>query len=204
MGERAKEGRGEPAITRRAFAWGLGGIVGLVAVGGLGKATLGSDSLLRPPGGQDEAGFLAGCLRCDKCRSICPQNCIVDAALEDGFVSYRTPKIDFHRGYCTFCDECIDVCPTKALASFDEASEKIGIATIDADECIAYKRGGCRACVDACEYGAISLDGSNRPVVDGGKCNGCGKCEYVCPSASYGSYSGTGLRGVNVQAGKGA
>lgn len=186
-----------PGISRRTFLYGVGGIVGLCAVGGAAEG-LGEKELLRPPGGQDEDSFLAQCLRCDKCRSICPENCVWPAALEDGLISYRTPRLNFHRGYCTFCDLCIEVCPTKAFSAFDPAAQRIGAAQIDRDECIAYRSAGCRVCVDACPYEAVTLDSANRPVVDETKCNGCGKCEYECPSASLGSYSGSGLRGINV------
>ena len=44
---------------------------------------------------------------------------------------------------------------------------------------------GCSACHAACFAGAISMlpdeEGFLQPVVDGGKCIGCGKCEKVCP-----------------------
>lgn len=189
----------DPAITRRVFAVGAVGAAGMFAIGGAGYALDGGDTLLRPPGGQDEAAFKASCLKCDKCRSICPQNCISVGILEDGLLNYRAPKLDFHKGYCTFCNLCIQVCPTKALAPFDEARDKLGCAVIDEEQCIAYQKGGCQQCVDACAYGAVTLDGSRRPVVDAALCNGCGLCEYVCPSASFRSFSGSRNRGINVQ-----
>lgn len=176
----------------------------MFAVGGAGVALTGDGEMLRPPGGQDEARFVAACLKCDKCRSICPENCITTCVLEDGLVNYRTPRIDFRKGMCTFCGECIGVCPTGALAPFDEAVDRIGVAAIDEQECIAFQKGGCRVCVDACVYDAISLDSTGKPVVDAALCNGCGRCELACPSASYLAYSGSPNRGVNVwKAGEG-
>jgi ferredoxin len=38
---------------------------------------------------------------------------------------------------------------------------------------------GCGACVDACPFGAIAVDGSAR--IDPGKCMGCGACRRSCP-----------------------
>jgi len=188
-----------PAVSRRAFALGAVGFAGLFAVGGAGVAFNGERALLRPPGAQDEDAFLANCLKCDKCRSICPQDCISVGVLEDGIVNFRTPKMDFRKGYCTFCDKCTQVCPTKAVLPFDENVEKIGVAVIDASQCIAYEKNGCQKCVDACAYDAVHLDDAGRPVVDAGVCNGCGQCEYVCPSSSFRSYSGSKNRGINVE-----
>lgn len=189
-------------ISRRGFVAGAVGAAGLLAIGGAGVAVgePAGRTLLRPPGGQDEARFVGECIRCDRCRSVCPQGIVVTASLEDGLKNVRTPRLDFRRGFCNFCDKCVEVCPTSALVPFDESREKIGAAVVDQDECIAWSSGGCRACIDACPYGAISSDGAGRPIVDEAACNGCGLCENVCPSSTYGSYTGTGKRGVNVEA----
>lgn len=190
------------SISRRGLLAGAIGAVGLFAIGG-GSVALGAPdgkTLLRPPGGQDEGRFLANCLRCDRCRSVCPQGVVVTAAVEDGVVNVRTPYLDFHRGYCDFCDKCLEVCPTQALVPFDESREKIGVAEVDQDSCLAWRSGACRICIDACPFQAIVADSAGRPVVNEDACNGCGLCENVCPSSTYGSYSGTGLRAVNVKA----
>lgn len=185
-------------ISRRTFLCGACSVAGLFAVGGVAATTPKNGELLRPPGGQDEASFLAACLRCDKCRSICPENCISICVLEDGWLNYRTPRIDFHKGQCTFCGECIDVCPTRALAPFDESTDKIGVARVDPEQCIAYKIVGCQACKEHCPYDAITMDETGKPQVNDNLCNGCGRCEFACPSASLGSYDGSKLRGINV------
>ena len=185
-------------VSRRTLVLGACSVAGLFALGGASKALTGNDALLRPPGGQDEARFIGACLKCDKCRSICPEDCITVCVVEDGLVNYRTPRIDFRKGLCTFCGECIGVCPTKALDSFDEATDKIGIAVVDSSECLAYQKSGCRVCVDSCIYEAITLNDTGKPIVDADLCNGCGRCEYYCPSASYGTYDGSSNRGINV------
>lgn len=186
------------ALTRRD-AIGAGAFaVGLAMCGGFARA-FGSEELLRPPGGQDEARFLANCLRCDRCRSVCPQGCITVARVEDGFANARTPRIDFRKGSCDFCGKCIEVCPTLALVSFDETIDAIGVAVVDERECLAYRATGCKACFEACSYDAVTLVENNRPVVNAALCNGCGTCEFVCPSASLGSYGGSNKRGINVE-----
>lgn len=186
-------------ISRRGLLYGVVGVAGVVALGGAGKLVESDASLLRPPGGQDATAFYALCLKCDKCRSVCPENCLSTSILEDGLIAYRAPKIDFRKGYCTFCNQCIAVCPAQALQPFDPAVEKIGLAVVDTEECLAFHQRGCAVCVEACEYGAITLDADNHPVVDERMCNGCGRCEFECPSGSLGSYSGSRNRGINVR-----
>ncbi|MEG0322445.1 MAG: 4Fe-4S binding protein, partial [Raoultibacter sp.] len=39
--------------------------------------------------------------------------------------------------------------------------------------------------------GAITLDDHDRPVVHSDLCDGCGRCEEVCPSASLRAYNNT-------------
>ncbi len=184
-------------VTRRVFLGLVASTAGCCAVGGIGLATRGDGSLLRPPGGQDAVSFDAACIRCDRCRSICPQGAIDVAHVEDGFLNARTPSIDFHKGYCDFCDKCIEACPTDALAPFDPAQDRIGTAIVQKDRCVAYFQ-GCTECYEKCPYGAISLDDSNHPVVDASICNGCGVCENECPALVYRSFSGGTRRGIVV------
>lgn len=107
-------------------------------------------------------------------------------------------------GYCNFCDpdqtgcatkKCVAACPTGALQAFDEARESIGKAVIDPVFCINYPQlgqspTGCRLCIDACPYGAVIMNDLQRPEVIADKCNGCGKCEMVCPSGTYRTHIG--------------
>ena len=186
-------------ITRRSAIAGCAGAAALFALGGAGKALAGESSLLRPPSAQDEERFLSTCLKCNRCETACPQGSLRTAVLEDGLLNWRTPVMDFHRGICDFCGKCADVCPSGAIGAMDEKTNRIGVAVVEQDRCLAYQQSGCQVCVDACIYGAISLDEHNRPVVDESKCNGCGRCELKCPSNSYLSYSGGKKRGINVQ-----
>jgi ferredoxin-type protein NapG len=193
----------DTAITRRNFIGGAIGAVALVAVGGGVKLAYGNTSLLRPPGGQNEELFIARCIKCDRCRSACPLDAIGVASMNDGLLNARTPLMNYRKGYCDFCNLCIDACPTKALESFNPDTQWIAPAIVDAEQCIAFSRqGGCIICSEQCPYKAISLDSGRRPVVDEAKCNGCGYCEFVCPSHSYRSYNGSSKRGINVEATK--
>ena len=185
--------------SRRTFLKITGGVLAtlLFVVGGVGKALSGK-TLLRPPGGQDEENFMAKCLRCDRCRSVCPTSVIGLANLDHGILAARTPVMKFHLGYCDFCKKCVEVCPTQALKPFEIETAKIGVAVVRKDICIAWNLGGCTVCQDACTYNAITLDEQKRPLVDPRKCNGCGICEKVCPVLALRSYIGGNVRGIEI------
>ena len=188
-------------VTRRDVVTGALCFAGLFALGGIAPAFAAERELLRPPGAA-HGDFRGLCIMCDRCRTACPTDCITYATVEDGLINARTPKLDFHQGYCDFCNKCIEVCPTGALIPFDPAREKLGIASIDPDICLAYTRSGCDECVAACDFDAIVADDQGLPLVVEDACNGCGKCVYVCPSNVYGSFGSRGdvARAVDVLA----
>lgn len=188
------------SMTRRAFV-GVGATaLGATALGGAAKAWGKNDDLLRPPVVLDEDVFLSRCLRCYRCVSVCHTGAIVPATLDDGVIEIRTPKLNFHRGYCDFCNDCIDVCPTDAITPCDPynpAEGRIGVAVVDEERCIAYFN-GCSKCIEVCPYEALSATESGLPVVDESKCNGCGLCVKECPALVYRSFSGGTARGIEV------
>lgn len=186
------------SLSRREALAGLCLIAGTLALGGASKAFASSDGLLRPPGGQDETRFSALCIKCDRCRSICPTRCVRVTTVSESFRDARTPRIDFHKGACLFCGACVDACPTGALDAFDPEKDKIGVAVIDEDSCIAYARGACDKCRDSCDYGALSFENGNRPEVDAVLCNGCGACTNACTANVYLSFEGDRKRAIEV------
>ncbi|MDR1422668.1 MAG: 4Fe-4S dicluster domain-containing protein [Coriobacteriales bacterium] len=203
-------------LNRRDFVSATGLVVGLVSLGAVVKLLPADVHLIRPPGGQDEDGFVALCTRCDRCRSICPTQAIAPARLEDGLLAVRSPKLDFRLGWCTFCGRCAEVCPTGALPSykaecfefaglpdevFCKTQLKLGVAVINRDRCIAWAGPSvCTICSTKCPYQAITLDEYGRPLVDLDLCNGCGVCENLCPSSRLLSYQGGLRRGIEVSA----
>jgi ferredoxin-type protein NapG len=109
-----------------------------------------------------------------------------------------TPQLDFHAGYCDLCLKCIEVCPTGALGPIDKDAIRLGVAEVDRASCVAWLWRGCTKCYEECPWDAILLDDHQRPAVDAAKCNGCGLCEYVCPSSAVRSYSRSRGKGIVV------
>ena len=171
----------DKAVTRRQVVAGVVGAAAWLALGAGVRGAKGSGELIRPPGSVGEDEFLARCIRCDRCRSVCHLNVISVAGFPDGLIHVRTPFLDFHLGHCDFCQDCARVCPTHAIEMFDPKTVKVGVAELT-ERCIALRTGACRLCYDECEYKAITLDARNRPVIHADKCNGCGLCVKVCPA----------------------
>lgn len=187
------------SLSRRSLVAGSALVAASFAVGSAASALDGGATCLRPPSAEDEERFRSLCLKCDRCRSACPQGCVRTGTLEDGLLNWRTPVMDFHRGLCDFCGRCEQTCPTGAIRDVDAKANRIGLAVIDPQRCIAWISGSCRVCVDACPYEALSADASGRPIVDSTRCNGCGICEYRCPPNTYRSFAGGTQRGINVE-----
>lgn len=97
-----------------------------------------------------------------------------------------------------FCKKCAEVCPTGAIEDFAPETVRIGIAVVT-ESCIALRTGACTKCYEACPYDAVTLDARRRPIVDSLKCNGCGMCEYICPSNIFQAYQGKRVRGIIVR-----
>ncbi len=194
-----KKNRNDTVFGRREVIGGCAGAAGLFLLGALATSQKPAEgTLVRPPGSRGEKEFLALCLRCDRCRSACHTGVIGVAGLSDGVIEMRTPVMNFRRGFCDFCRRCAQVCPTGAIEDFDPEAEKVGLAEIT-QYCIALRTAACTKCHDECPYDAISLDNENRPMIDPEICNGCGKCEEVCPASIYQAFRGQSVRGVMVK-----
>lgn len=183
-------------LTRRDLLWCAGGAAVTLGLGAAIKA-FGSEDVLRPPGGQNEDRLLALCLRCQKCTEACPRHAIVPLGTESGFITMRTPTMDYHLGDCDYCVEendgiplCVAACPTEALHLGEEATRNntvIGEPLLIKNWCLAYRLTRCRDCYDVCKLDAIRLDSADRPHIEWDKCNGCGECEHVCRSMTAGT-----------------
>lgn len=188
--------------TRRTFIVGGASLAALAAAGFAFKPLLAEADVLRPPGSLTESEFMARCIKCDRCISVCPTDIIEPMTIEEGLLTIRTPKLNFSNDLCIFCDKCMEVCPTAAIGPVDPEKPlegRIGVAIVHEDKCIPFhEAGACGICVDACEYDALSFDDARRPVVDDQLCNGCGECVRICPVNVSLSFGGGNVRGVEV------
>ena len=86
---------------------------------------------------------------------------------------------------CTGCSKCTVECPLQ-LIELVPAKARHLVA------CNSYDKGkdvkaacsagciGCKLCMKACEYDAITVE-NNLAYIDYSKCTNCGKCATVCP-----------------------
>lgn len=135
---------------------------------------------LRPPGAVPEALFLDRCTRCGDCLPACPYHSIKN----DPASGY--PVIFANESPCYLCDDfpCIAACATDALLPVEERREiRMGEAVLNQADCTADQ--GCRFCLAKCPVEALSSDFMDPyPIVDKGKCVGCGICEQVCSTVN--------------------
>ena len=115
------------------------------------------------------------CTGCGICELVC------SAVKEKGFnpllSRIRTVRVEPFINMaitCRLCEDpkCVKSCPRKAL----KIDEKTGVITVDEEEC-----DGCCWCIQACEFGAITLHMNKKTVFI---CDLCGldpKCIQYCP-----------------------
>jgi Fe-S-cluster-containing dehydrogenase component len=111
------------------------------------------------------------CMGCHACEIACRQ--------ENDLVDETSPRwcrvltirprqvrgelhLDYFPAMCVHCDDplCIRCCPVEAIVKRED-----GIVVVDHEKC-----NGCRLCVSACPYGAMTL---NEVTNVAGKCNFC-------------------------------
>lgn len=145
---------------------------------------------IRPPYAADEATFLQQCTRCDRCIEACPHDVIFRLASHVGVLANGTPALDLTNRGCHLCADwpCVTACEPEALA-FPEKAEgaprpgpgKLAVVTIDETACLPYSGPECGACAGSCPVpGALTWQGSVRPLIDEALCLGCGCCLEAC------------------------
>jgi ferredoxin-type protein NapG len=191
---------------RRKFFLTVARATGLAALGGLVWSAYvdevtASQRLLRPPGALPEKDFLSTCIKCGMCVEACPFDTLKLAKPGDN-KPLGTPYFEPRDIPCYMCPDipCVPVCPSDALDiklvstnnKLDINKADMGVAVVDATNCIAFWGIQCDACYRACplmdeaiklEYEQNSRTGKHaflKPVVDSDFCTGCGLCERAC------------------------
>ncbi|MGA2018050.1 MAG: 4Fe-4S binding protein [Opitutaceae bacterium] len=178
--------------------------------------------MIRPPGSVAEEEFLARCVKCSECVKVCPTNVLQPAGFGFGLEALWTPVLNNRVGVSgcqSNCIACGRACPTGAIrpmtldeklgqGEFKAAGPiRIGLAYVDRGRCLPWAmERPCIVCEETCpvspkairleEVEETTRDGAKvrlqRPVVDPGRCIGCGVCEHECPMS--------GLRAIRVTA----
>jgi ferredoxin len=178
-------------LARRAFLIGAAG-TGMGFVAQRIGAARGDKAPLRPPGAVEEKRFTGFCMRCGNCVRACPSKIIHADAGQAGIAGLLAPVIRYGSKYCLEdCRACTQVCPSGAIKDLSLEQKRryvIGEALVDGSICwVPLGRKDCDACVRACPYDAVKIHWDEEkyiayPLVDTGKCNGCGACEVACPT----------------------
>ena len=192
----------KPSITRRAFFTRVAQGTALAATGGLIWSYLlrqqarATPYAIRPPGAHDEPVFNARCIKCGQCVRACPFDTL-QLATADAGIPIGTPYFIPREIPCYMCTDipCITACPTGALdhALEDINAARMGLAVIDAENCLSWQGLRCEICFRECpvQGKAITVEHHPRriskhamfvPVVHSDACTGCGIYEKACPT----------------------
>jgi Fe-S-cluster-containing hydrogenase component 2 len=110
-----------------------------------------------------------GCRNCEMACSVFHVRACNPAKSAVRIVKWESEGLDVPI-VCQQCEEpaCANICPVQAISRH----QGTGALIVDSDLCV-----GCRMCIVACPFGAVSLDGDKRQAI---KCDLCGGVEPWC------------------------
>jgi TPP-dependent indolepyruvate ferredoxin oxidoreductase alpha subunit len=118
------------------------------------------------------------CVGCDICEYVCSfEKEKVFNPLKSRIRSVRIGQTFNTAVTCKACKEapCITACPEKAITQSNET----GTIQVDEEKCM-----GCDWCIEACEYGAITLHPNTHKAIVCDTCQGDPKCIPLCPESA--------------------
>jgi TPP-dependent indolepyruvate ferredoxin oxidoreductase alpha subunit len=118
------------------------------------------------------------CVGCDICEYICSlEKEKVFNPVKSRIRAVRLDSLSNMAVTCRVCKEapCVAACPKDAL----EQSTGNGTITVDEEKC-----DGCGWCIEACEYGAITLHRDTRKAIVCDTCEGDPQCIQWCPESA--------------------
>ena len=118
------------------------------------------------------------CVGCDICEYACSfEKEKVFNPLKSRIRSVRIGLTFNTAVTCKACKDapCVAACPEDALTQ----SQETGVITVDEEKCK-----GCDWCIEACEYGAITLHPNKNKAVVCDLCQGDPKCIPLCPESA--------------------
>jgi len=121
-----------------------------------------------------DSGKCVGCRICEMACSLTQTGVCNPASSRRRVLHFEETALDVPM-QCQQCDDpaCMNICPVKAIYADAETGAKV----INQNKCI-----GCKMCMIACPFGAISVDPINKKVVKCDLCVGDPACARFCPT----------------------
>ncbi len=118
------------------------------------------------------------CIGCQVCEYACSAE--KEKVFNPTKSRIRTIRLDVLSNIaitCRSCKDapCVNACPKKALIQ----SEETHVISVDEAKC-----DGCGWCIEACEYGAVTLHPQTRKAIVCDACNGDPQCIEACPESA--------------------
>lgn len=121
-------------------------------------------------------GKCTGCKTCEMACSLSQTGVCNPASSRRRTVHFDEEILDVPM-QCQQCEDpaCMNICPTQAIYVEDETGAKV----INQTKCI-----GCRMCMIACPFGAVSMDPLSNKVAKCDLCAGEPSCAKFCPTGA--------------------